>query len=133
MTNQVPLATSYLLKVIHKLESTQIFLFLGVQDESASVSFRWRKYSRNINWEHLHRIIKRWEMLYSPSTHKVKHTHTSVIFLDLFFLVAAHFRMRTVQNIELASISTFTVKNYIPFWYVRGSHMKDKEGICILA
>lgn len=32
-------------------------------------------------------------MHYSPSTHKVKHAHTSVLFLGLFFWVAGHFRM----------------------------------------
>lgn len=93
MTNQVAPATSYLLTVIHKLESTQMFLFLRVQDESASVPFRWRKYFCNINWIYLCRIIKRWEKQYSLSTHKVKHTHTSMLFLDLFFSVAEHFRM----------------------------------------
>lgn len=107
MTNQVSPATSYLLTVIHKLASTQMFLLIRVQDESASVLFRGRKYFYNINGVYLHRFIKIWEMQYSPSPHKVKHTQTSVLFLDLFFLVAAHFRMpyspeyRTTQQLYI--------------------------------
>lgn len=111
MTNQVSTATSYLLTVTHKLESTQMFLFLRVQDGSASVPFRWKKYCYNINWVYLHRNINA-----VLSMHKVKHAHTSVLFLELFFLVAAHFRMPYSPEYGTSQhLYTFTVKNYMPF------------------